>query len=60
MILISTGVAGSAHVLDVSDIYGESRRTRNIVTDNISSAMQHSVRCLIRWLLNTGKDEDIM
>jgi hypothetical protein len=59
MIPISAGVVGSGHVLDVSDIYGESQSTRDIVTDSISSAMQHNVLCLIRWLLNTGKDGDI-
>jgi len=60
VILFYTGVVGSAHVQDVSGIYGKNQSTRNIVTDSMSSAIQHSVHCLIRWLPNIGKDGDTM
>lgn len=46
---VFTGVVGSAPVPDASDIYGENLNTRNIVTDSMSSAMQHNAHYLIRW-----------
>jgi hypothetical protein len=60
IMLFSTGVVGYAHVQGALNVYGENLHTRNIDTDNMSSAMQRNVRCSIRWLPNTGKDGDMM